>query len=249
MRKMLLLLTFLALCALPLASPGPVQAVVYDMELALIADVSGSIDANEFNLQQTGYRNAFKNTVAGLFNDPNITVKPFYALYGQWSGASQQVVKVNWTLIDSAAAAQAFGDAIFNSTRAYSGLTAVQSALNWAGLLFNNGIDSNRRVIDISGDGDRNDGLTGTVGRANAVAAGVTDINGIVIGGDPNVKTYYQNNVIYGTALLFEATTFADFEKAISQKIKAEITGVVPIPGAVLLLGSALLRLRGLRRR
>ncbi|MGQ9920751.1 MAG: DUF1194 domain-containing protein [Desulfobacca sp.] len=227
---------------------SPVKAIVYDLELALIADVSGSISTQEFNLQQTGYRNAFKNTVAGLFNNPNITVQPFYALYGQWSSAQQQIVKVDWTLIDSATAAKNFGDAIFNSTRAFSNLTAVQSALNWAGGLFNNNIDSKRRVIDISGDGVRNDGLTGTIGRDNAVAAGVTSINGIVIGGDPSVKQYYQDNVIYGTAFLFEAAKFEDFEKAISQKIAYEVLNT-PIPGSLLLFSSGLFMFRVLKRR
>lgn len=249
MRKNIFVIGMLVLAAVLLLRTAPAIADVYDLELACLVDVSGSIDASEYALQKTGYVNAFKVTVAGLFGSSTIP-KPFYALYGEWSGASQQSVQVTWTLIDSAAAAIAFGDAIAGTTRAYSGNTAVQSALAWGGGLFSNGIDSLRQVIDISGDGERNEGLTGTVGRDSALTAGVDAINGLVIdttvGG--SLYNYYRDYVISGgLGVPIVASSFADFEGALARKITYETTGggAVPIPGGLLLLGSGLFGLAG----
>ena len=42
---------------------GPAAAVPVAVELALLVDVSGSVDNSEYNLQKTGYVNAFKDAI------------------------------------------------------------------------------------------------------------------------------------------------------------------------------------------
>ena len=87
-----------------------------DLELSLLVDVSGSISANEFNLQRQGYVNAFQNVSIwnaidhGAFS--RIAVNLVY-----WSGKTQQAEVVGWTLIDSQTAANTFANAISGTTR------------------------------------------------------------------------------------------------------------------------------------
>lgn len=99
-------------------------------------------------------------------------------------------------------------------------------------------------MIDISGDGADNDSPSGLLpagGRNNALANGVTTINGLVIGGSPSVADYYTNNVIGGVApQLFQANDFNDFNDSIRQKIFREVNPI-PEPGTWVLLGSGLL--------
>lgn len=239
----------LALGAVLLITPAPAKAAT--MELMLLVDISGSISASEFDLQKAGYANAFTGTVTNLFSNPNITVDPFYVSYGTWSGASQQYQQVGWTYISDAASATAFGNAIAATTRpANYNLTAVQTALQWgAGLITGNSIASDRQIIDISGDGSANDGLSGTLGRDAALAAGIDSINGLaILGSEAGLLAYYQNFVVGGSpGFLLSATGFDTFAAAIDTKLTYEITGV-PLPPSMLLLGSGLLGLVGFRR-
>ncbi len=51
-----------AVVAIPLAfSATPSHAVPVGLELSLLIDVSGSVDANEYNLQKGGYISAFQS--------------------------------------------------------------------------------------------------------------------------------------------------------------------------------------------
>ncbi|MEH2293183.1 DUF1194 domain-containing protein [Nostoc sp.] len=215
--------------------------VPVDLELSLLVDVSGSIDSNEFALQKQGYVDAFSN--ANLFNDfiskgnlGKIAVNLIY-----WSGATQQQEVVGWSLIDSVATAQNFATSIAATTRSFSGSTAIGSALNYAApKFFNNDYDGVRQVIDVSGDGSTNNGADTATARNAALALGVDTINGVVIGDEFGLKTFYQNNVIGGInatgapAFVLTAQNFQDFGVAIDQKIKAEIKPTsVPEPASI----------------
>jgi len=59
MKKKFLSLSVAALAAATLG--GNAQAVPVSLELALLVDVSGSVNATEYNLQKTGYIDAFNN--------------------------------------------------------------------------------------------------------------------------------------------------------------------------------------------
>lgn len=229
-------------------SPAPAKAVPtpVNLELALAVDVSGSIDSGEFALQKTGYVNAFNN-VATLFGSSTPPL-PFAAALIYWSSAGQQQTAVGWTLIDSAASATAFANAINATVRPYSDLTAVGAAINYsANSILTNDFTGSRKIIDISSDGTNNDGVAPNTPRNNAIAAGI-QINALVIQ-DPALVAYYTNNVIgpIPPAFVDFVSNFADFSNAVSAKIEREV--FVPIPGAVYLLGSGLLGLGGLRFR
>jgi len=165
-------------------------AVPVGLELMLLFDNSGSIDDTEYQLQKTGYVQAFQSASVQNAILANLTGS-IAVTYVEWSGSAEQSVRVGWTLVDSAAAANAFAAAINATTCVFAGLTAVQSAMNAVHLLFRtetgasaNGFESPRQVIDVPGDGADNDSpgaLLPSGGRDNALATGVDAVNGIAI--------------------------------------------------------------------
>jgi uncharacterized protein (TIGR03382 family) len=222
-----------ALGAAPALSHAGIVDV--DLELSLLVDVSGSINAAEFGLQRGGYSAAFRtpgiqSQITGTTNGRlgKIAVNLVY-----WSGASEQAQVVGWTLLDSAAACNAFADAIDGTARPFDGQTAVGSVLNFATPLFaSNSFEGFRKVIDISSDGELNDGAPVGPARANALA-NIDAINALVIG-DNALLNYYTNNVIGGDgAFAIQSPTFETFRGAIFDKLTFEI----PAPGAAALLG------------
>jgi len=247
MRKsLLMLLVFGMVLFLGARTASAVTAV--DLELALLVDVSGSIDGTEYGLQMTGYENAFRNsaihTAIGDGAIGQIAVGLWF-----WSGAAQQAQGVGWTLLSDATSSGAFADAIAGTNRPYNGSTAVGNALDYASGLFGNDFDGTRLVIDISSDGERNNGMAVATGRANALA--VADaINALVIIDDfPDLLAYYQNNVIGGTgSFAVEADDFASFGAAVDRKILREIGGI-PEPMSMALFGIGLLGTGYIRRR
>jgi hypothetical protein len=226
----------------------PAFAANVGLELALLVDVSGSVDNTEFNLQRQGYVNAFNSAVVqnAILASQGGSIA---ATLVYWSGAGEQQTAVGWTLIDSVASAQAFATAIGNAARPYSGLTAPGSAINYITPLFNNnGFDSSRQVIDVSGDGAENDGANTATARNNALAAGVDAINGLAIG-NATLQAWYAANIQGGAgSFTIQANDFADFGAAIEDKLVKEISGV-PEPGTYAMLGTGLAGLALIRLR
>lgn len=226
-----------AVCAAPVVSHA---GLTVDLELSLVVDVSGSINTTEFGLQRGGYSAAFRlpaiqNQITSTANGRSgrIAVNLIY-----WSGAGEHTEVVGWTLLDSAAASNAFANAIDATTRQFDGQTSVQGALDYASPRFaTNAFDGFRRVIDISSDGENNELEPGrTLAQARTLALTRVDaINALVIEAAPSTAllNYYVNNVIGGTGAFAMQATFPTFAHAVAQKLTFEI----PAPGAAALIG------------
>lgn len=231
-------------------SPGTAKASHISLALSLAIDVSGSVDASEFNLQKMGYIQAFQssavqNAIASL--PDGIAVN-----FVQWSSSNQQVQSVGWTLITNVSQANAFAATLNSVTRAFSGNTATGNAIQFAASTFAGlssiGVTSvDRKVIDVSGDGQENNGINTITARNNALAGGITTINGLAIG-PVSLGTWYQNNIVGGAnAFMVRVDSFDDFAAAIEQKLAREINAV-PVPAGVYLAGIGIICLAGYRR-
>ena len=228
MRLALLLL----LLATPLAAQDATREV--SVELVLLADASGSIDATEAAFQRQGYADAITSpeVIAAIENSLTGTIAVTYV---EW--ATNQAVVVDWMLIDGPETAQAFADAIGPAPRQAYGSNAIGAALlEGQRLIEENDFAGLRRVIDFSGDSMANQSGPGIAeAREQVLAAGIT-INGLPILSidDPrragrDLERLYTENIIGGAgAFVITADTRASLADAIRRKMVLEIAGLTP---------------------
>ena len=228
---------FLTIFALVLhagsAWPAPVSV---DLELVLAVDVSGSVDKEEGKLQRMGYVNAFRSPSV-LRAIQSGRHKSIAVTYMKWAGFDSQRIVVGWKRIHDRASAEAFAYLLSQAPVGVGPYTSISGAIEFALPLFeNNGFSSERRTIDISGDGPNNSGDYVTNARDRAVRAGVT-INGLPIVNNrpspwgrmpmPNLDLYYRKCVIGGRrSFLVVANDFKSFGRAIRRKLILEIVGL-----------------------
>ena len=233
---MRLLIRLLALLiALPAAAqerPG------IDVALAMGIDISGSIDPDEARLQREGYVQAFsdpeiRRAILGGSNG-RIAVA-----YFEWSDSWMQKLLIDWTLLDSDAAIEAFAAQLSRLPISIARRTSISGALRYAVPLFERlPYDAARKIIDISGDGSNNDGGLVTTARYEALKQRIA-INGLpIMNGRPNpfgfpaesdLDAYYTHCVIGGPRSFIEiARDFEDFPRAIRKKLLEEVANRAP---------------------
>jgi len=160
----------------------------------------------------------------------------------EWSGAGEQNVVADWTVIRDAASAKAFSEKLAAAPRSFWGRTAISAGIDHAvGMLAESGYNASRRTIDVCGDGTNNAGREVSASRDDAIAAGIT-INGLAIinehpvswtfahvqppGGLPE---WYRQNVIGGPgAFLRVVEDFRSFADAMTNKLVSEIVTLAP---------------------
>jgi hypothetical protein len=230
MRRLLLAIGLTVLAALP----GRAETV--DLQLVLAADVSRSVDDNEFRLQREGY--------AAALTDPRVLraiqsgqIGRIAVCYFEWSGESFQQMIVDWMVIGDEETAGLFADRLVKAPRPFANRTSIGVAIDYAAEQFlRSGHDSQRRTIDVSGDGTNTNGKHPAIAREGAVANGIT-INGLVIlSPEPmpwnpwhthppeGLEEYYRQNVAGGPgAFVIAAEDFNSFAYAIVNKLIREI--------------------------
>lgn len=243
------ILTAIAATSLLVAAPSNAATLV-STELVLSVDVSGSINSEEFRLQQQGYADAFRdidiiNQISNLRDGLAVNMQFWASRIGNSTG---------WFHITDAVSANAFADAITNLSR-YSAGSSTNIAAGIQGatdLILNNDFEGRSKVIDVSGDGLQNTGCSPqptcltpllTAARDNAVSNGIT-INGFAIQSDvATLGNYFEANVKGGDdAFVIGVADFDDFGNGIKTKIKAEITppdDSQPVPEPMSLLALA----------
>jgi hypothetical protein len=206
-----------------------------DVELVLAVDVSSSMNREEQQIQRDGY-------VAAL-TDPAVIASILYGgegrialTYMEWAGPDFQAVLVPWRLIDSAESAQRVAAELAAKPLAQRNQTSISMGLVFAANLFaGNGYISERRVIDISGDGPNTLGPPVTEARDAIVARNIV-INGLPLmlqpaptgyAERPDLGDYYRDCVIGGAgAFVLPAYSMEEIATAIRAKFVQEIAAV-----------------------
>src|SRR5437773_3677366 len=114
MRSALSTAVFLAL----LAFSAGADAQNTDLLLVLAADVSRSIDEGEFELQRKGYAAALTDprVLGAIRSGTNGTLAVCFV---EWSGAGEQLVVVDWTVIHDEEDAGVVAAAILAAPRSF----------------------------------------------------------------------------------------------------------------------------------
>lgn len=235
MRRVLALL-FLALT---LAPPAARAAEPVDMLLVLAADVSRSVTEPKFRLQREGAAAAITHpdVVGAITAGPHRRIAVCFL---EWATVGQYNVVIDWTVIGGGAAARRFGDRLIETPRSFAGSTSISGAIDFSVRQLERApFTAERRVIDVSGDGNNISGRLVTDARDEAVAKGIT-INALVIltpieeafrpehtnppGG---LEKYFRDNVIGGPgAFTVVAESHQSFGRSLTKKLIQEIAGL-----------------------
>jgi hypothetical protein len=211
-----------------IAAARTAAAEPVSVQLVLAVDVSGSVDQSRFELQREGYAAAFRSAAVQQAIRSTTTGSIAVSML-QWTGPALHVVVVDWTLIDDAASAERFADAIAGSPRIlFGGGTSISGAIDHAlTMLRGSPFTAPRKVIDVSGDGANNRGRPAEDARDEAVAAGVV-INGLpILSLEPELDLYYRQSVIGGSgAFVIAARSYQEFARAIRSKLITEIAAL-----------------------
>jgi Protein of unknown function (DUF1194) len=221
-----------ALALAPFTAKAAEQEPV-GVQLILAADVSGSVNATRYRTQQDGYLEALGdsrvlNVISEL--DPPVLAVTFIA----W--AREQAIMVPWTRVHDAGTMDLFRNQLKNAERPRVGInTLISRALLFCDGQFDREFTGGRKVIDVSGDGDDNQGIAGLrLVRDALVDKGVV-INGLPIIVKPpeyifppqppeGLDVYYRRHVVGGEGhVTIESIGFDNFKQAILQKLLLEI--------------------------
>ena len=226
---------WLALALLLAGAPAGAQC---RLALALGMDISASVDAREYGLMMRGTATALLSDPvrAAIFADRPVALAAYV-----WAGRREQAVALNWVLIDSEAALEAFAADLARYPRprgdpiaGWAGMTAVGAAMLAGRSLLARAPDCDALVLDIAGDGVNNDGPE--PGPLRAEMGDVT-VNALAVAGavgpghldydpdGPTLADWMRRNVITGPGAFVEpAANYDDFERAMQRKLERELT-------------------------
>lgn len=225
--------------ALTLLAPTARAAEPVDMLLVLAADVSRSVTEPKFKLQREGAAAAITHpdVVRAMTSGPH---RKIAVCFIEWATAGMQNIVIDWTVIGDGASARSFGDRLVELPRSFAGSTSISGAIDFSvSRLEQAPFRSERRVIDISGDGNNNSGRLVTDARDEALAKGIV-INALVIltpleqsfrpehtnppGG---LEKYFKDNVIGGDgSFTLVAEGHESFGRVLTKKLIQEVAGL-----------------------
>jgi hypothetical protein len=223
------LLAALATVPAPAAPQGPVKV---DIKLVIATDVSLSINDEEEQLEREG--------IAEVFLDPDVIKAIKSGALGRiavamldWSSPNYDRVVLDWTFVEDEASATALAEKVRTIPRTPGTRTSISGALERATLMLNESdskIVATRKVIDVSGDGPNNDGVSLQHIHDTTANNGIT-VNGLPImdenaeGYVPDLDQYYAACVVAGKgSFLVVVKKFKDFGTAMRRKLVLEIS-------------------------
>lgn len=193
------------------------------LALVLALDVSSSVDAAEYALQRDGLAAALDDPLirsAILEGDGHVAA----AIY-EWSGRRQSAMVSDWVALTDDAALDGLIQSLTSAPRSHSRFpTAMGYALGFGATLLSRGPTCDRRVIDLSGDGENNDGFSPRLAYKNFPFSDVT-VNGLaVLGGSADVLDYFHREVRYGHGAFVETSEgYEGYRDAMTRKLFREL--------------------------
>ncbi|HEY4265131.1 MAG TPA: DUF1194 domain-containing protein [Micropepsaceae bacterium] len=215
--------------AAPAAPAGPVQV---DLKLVIATDVSLSITDEEAQLEREG--------TAEVFLDPEVVRAIQSGALGSiavamldWSTPNYDRVVLDWTFVNDKASAAALAGKIRKLPRTPGTRTSISGALERAFLMLNdsdNQIVATRKVVDVSGDGPNNDGISlqhihDTTANNGIVVNGLPIMDPKAEGYFPDLDKYYAACVVAGKgAVVVVVKKYEDFGAAMRHKLVLEVS-------------------------
>lgn len=196
---------------------APVAAC--ELALVLAIDVSSSISGGEYRFQVDGLADALLQPEV-----QNVLLTDQIALaVVQWSGYDEQDLTVSWRRMLSANEIRNFSERVRNMDRKWdNGQTAIGDAIAFSVHQFDAVRDCKRRVIDISGDGATNSGVSTPGQRLLAQNAGV-EINGLAIERVGfAITSFYERFVRTRGGFVMTSRGYSDYPRVIRAKLLRE---------------------------
>jgi hypothetical protein len=206
-----------------LLTPSNAQPSHCRLALLLALDVSSSVDAEEYILQRDGLAAALGDPLirsAILDGDGHVAI----AIY-EWSGRRQSEMVSNWVALTDDAAIDDVIQTLLSAPRSHTRFpTAMGYALGYGATLLSRGPSCDRQVIDLSGDGENNDGFPPRLAYKNFPFANVT-VNGLtVLGGSDDVLDYFHREVRFGFGAFVETSEgYQGYKEAMTRKLFREL--------------------------
>lgn len=221
MRRALAALALTLWMGLP--TPSEAQPSHCRLALLLALDVSSSVDAEEYILQRDGLAAALGDPLirsAILDGDGHVAI----AIY-EWSGRRQSAMVSNWVALTDDAAIDDVIQTLLSAPRSHTRFpTAMGYALGYGATLLSRGPSCDRQVIDLSGDGENNDGFPPRLAYKNFPFSNVT-VNGLaVLGGSDDVLDYFHREVRFGFGAFVETSEgYQGYKEAMTRKLFREL--------------------------
>ncbi|MEO9572747.1 MAG: DUF1194 domain-containing protein [Tateyamaria sp.] len=225
--------------ALALGLSSTVSEAACRQALALGLDVSGSVDAREYQLQMEGLAAALDSAKVrqALMIMPDT---PVYLLVYEWSGPEDPTVVLPWTAVTGPQVLNGIiGHLRSLERRNATPGTALGLAMREGVSHLNERKECWKLTLDLSGDGKSNLGPRPVDIKREIEPTGIT-VNALVIGADtPSIgdirqaeisglSAYYQNEVIVGSDSFVEtALGFEDYAAAMARKLERELETLI----------------------
>ncbi len=201
--------------------------------LVLALDVSGSVDAQEYQLQMQGLASALNDpdVVAAILTLPDT---PVQISVFEWSSPTYQRIIVPWARLITPENIASVANVLSTQRRTdLPPTTGLGTAMQFGKSLLDQRPACWRKTLDISGDGKNNSGP-----RARDIRSqlGQIEVNALVIGVDApsrlsieelevgELTAYFHSEVLHGPAPFIEvALGFEDYARAMRRKLLREL--------------------------
>ena len=190
-----------------------------ELALVLAIDVSGSVIDEHYELQRNATADAVEQVIKP---NENLPIALSVIMWGH-----EPIVVVPWRMLRDRSDTVAFASELRRVSRPITGMTHMVAALEKSlELLSNTPCEPERKMIDISGDGESDDGDPSPL--RNMAQELFIQINGLPITTryqSTDIVQYFRERVLTYDGFLMTANEWNGYARAIRGKLTLEIAG------------------------